>query len=74
MRPGWRAFAVSMAEIAKTFIWLTFLIHSALGPAEVQELERQFSRQPTEDILGWAWERFGTRAAIGTSFQGVGSL
>jgi len=45
---------------------------SALGPAEVQELERQFSSQPTEDILRWAWERFGTRAAIGTSFQGAG--
>jgi len=45
---------------------------SALGPAEVQELERQFSRQPTEEILRWAWERFGTRAAIGTSFQGAG--
>ena len=45
---------------------------SALGPAEVQELERQFSRQPTEEILRWAWERFGTRAAIRTSFQGAG--
>jgi phosphoadenosine phosphosulfate reductase len=48
------------------------LIHSVLGPVEVQELERQFGRQPTEEILGWAWERFGTRAAIGTSFQGAG--
>src|ERR1041384_8090894 len=45
---------------------------SALGPAEVKELERGFSRQPTEEILRWAWERFGTRAAIGTSFQGAG--
>src|SRR5689334_24336911 len=45
---------------------------SALGPVEVQELERQFGRQPTEEILRWAWGRFGTRAAIGTSFQGAG--
>src|SRR5215468_10573723 len=46
--------------------------HSGLGGTEVQELEREFGRQPTEEILRWAWERFGTRAAIGTSFQGAG--
>jgi phosphoadenosine phosphosulfate reductase len=45
---------------------------SALGSAEVQDLEREFGRQPTQEILRWAWERFGTRAAIGTSFQGAG--
>lgn len=26
----------------------------------------------TEEVLAWAWERFGNRAAIGTSFQGAG--
>jgi phosphoadenosine phosphosulfate reductase len=28
--------------------------------------------EPLEQVLGWAWERFGERAAIGTSFQGSG--
>jgi phosphoadenosine phosphosulfate reductase len=27
---------------------------------------------PLGEILGWAWERFGERAGIGTSFQGAG--
>ncbi len=43
-----------------------------LTPAEVRELDARFSQQPTEDILAWAWQRFGPRAAIGTSFQGAG--
>jgi phosphoadenosine phosphosulfate reductase len=43
-----------------------------LTPADVRSLDEQFSRQSTEAILAWAWERFGTRAAIGTSFQGAG--
>ncbi len=43
-----------------------------LTPAEVRELEAQFNHQPTEQILAWAWQRFGPRAAIGTSFQGAG--
>jgi phosphoadenosine phosphosulfate reductase len=43
-----------------------------LTPADVQSLEEQFNRQPTEEILAWAWERFRERAAIGTSFQGAG--
>jgi len=45
---------------------------SILSAAEVQELDQQFNRQPTEEVLRWAWERFGDRAAIGTSFQGAG--
>lgn len=28
--------------------------------------------QSTAGVLKWAWERFGSRAAIGTSFQGAG--
>jgi len=43
-----------------------------LTSEEVQSLDRQFNKLPTEDVLRWAWERFGTRAAIGTSFQGAG--
>ena len=41
------------------------------GP-EIQSLNERFADQPTEKILAWAWERFGARAAIGTSFQGAG--
>lgn len=43
-----------------------------LTAAEAQLLDRRFDGQSTEEILSWAWQRFGTRAAIGTSFQGAG--
>ncbi len=43
-----------------------------LTPAEVRALDASLAPQPTADILRWAWERFGPRAAIGTSFQGAG--
>lgn len=43
-----------------------------LTRAELTSLNEDFNRAPTEEILRWAWERFGTRAAIGTSFQGAG--
>lgn len=43
-----------------------------LTPADVRELDERFHRQRTEEILAWAWQRFGARAAIGTSFQGAG--
>src|SRR5579864_8119823 len=43
-----------------------------LSPAEVRLLNQHFNSCRTEDLLAWAWERFGTRAAIGTSFQGAG--
>jgi phosphoadenosine phosphosulfate reductase len=43
-----------------------------LTPAAVRLLDRDFSNKRTEEILAWAWQRFGTRAAIGTSFQGAG--
>ena len=39
---------------------------------EAAALDRKFSGQRSEEILAWAWERFGRRAAIGTSFQGSG--
>jgi phosphoadenosine phosphosulfate reductase len=43
-----------------------------LTPVDVKALEERFAGEPTEKILGWAWERFGVRAAVGTSFQGAG--
>jgi phosphoadenosine phosphosulfate reductase len=43
-----------------------------LTPEEVRELDRAFNELPTEKVLAWAWERYRTRAAIGTSFQGAG--
>jgi phosphoadenosine phosphosulfate reductase len=43
-----------------------------LEAGEVGELNRRLSTARTEEILGWAWERFGRRAAVGTSFQGAG--
>lgn len=43
-----------------------------ITPQEAKSLNEQFSRSSTEEILRWAWQRFGKRAAIGTSFQGAG--
>ena len=43
-----------------------------LTPREVAVLNAQFEQRSPEEILTWAWERFGPRAAIGTSFQGSG--
>jgi phosphoadenosine phosphosulfate reductase len=43
-----------------------------LTAEETRRLDEQFSQDSTENILGWAWDRFSTRAGIGTSFQGAG--
>jgi phosphoadenosine phosphosulfate reductase len=43
-----------------------------ISPEEVRCLADQFETATLEDVLRWCWERFGTRAAIGTSFQGAG--
>ena len=43
-----------------------------LAPADIQGLNDRFRNEPSEAMLTWAWETFGTRAAIGTSFQGAG--
>lgn len=45
---------------------------STPNTAEVRELDERFANARTEEILAWAWQRFETRAAIGTSFQGAG--
>jgi phosphoadenosine phosphosulfate reductase len=39
---------------------------------EVHDLALKFETAEVEDILAWAWDRFGPRAAIGTSYQGAG--
>jgi phosphoadenosine phosphosulfate reductase len=43
-----------------------------LTKSELQSLNERFDTGTTDEILRWAWERFGARAAIGTSFQGAG--
>lgn len=43
-----------------------------LAAEQVSELNARFSQAGTEEVLKWAWETFGPRAAIGTSFQGAG--
>jgi phosphoadenosine phosphosulfate reductase len=43
-----------------------------MTPEEVRALDQSFNELPTEEILAWAWARYGKRAAIGTSFQGAG--
>lgn len=43
-----------------------------MSPEEAKELDSRLSALPTPEVLRWAWERFGARAAIGTSFQGAG--
>ena len=43
-----------------------------ISPAEVHSLAVQFETAEVEDVLAWAWDRFGPRAAIGTSYQGAG--
>lgn len=42
------------------------------SPEEVSEWNVRFAEAPVEEILGWAWQQWGRRAAIGTSFQGAG--
>jgi len=44
----------------------------ALTPPNVRLLDERFNELTTEQVLTWVWERFGPRAAIGTSFQGAG--
>src|SRR2546425_468953 len=43
-----------------------------ISPDEVRTLAERFETSSLVEILTWAWERFGERAAIGTSFQGAG--
>lgn len=42
------------------------------NPAEVAALAAEFESASATEILQWAFEQFGSSAAIGTSFQGAG--
>jgi len=42
------------------------------NPAEVAALAEEFESASPREILRWAYEQFGSSAAIGTSFQGAG--
>jgi phosphoadenosine phosphosulfate reductase len=43
-----------------------------ISSEEIHSYSEEFETASLEEILRWTWERFGTRAAIGTSFQGAG--
>ncbi len=45
---------------------------SEISPDEVKRLAAEFESASLTDVLGWIWNKFGTRAAVGTSFQGAG--
>lgn len=49
-----------------------FAAGAPLTAASTRLLDERFKDLSTEQVLGWAWERFGKKAAIGTSFQGSG--
>jgi len=42
------------------------------NPDVIHRKAEEFEERSLDEILGWAWETYGTRAAIGTSFQGAG--
>lgn len=50
---------------------LTTLLNN-FDPAFVREKTAEFETSTPAEILSWAWETFGEKAAIGTSFQGGG--
>ncbi len=43
-----------------------------LDPEEIHRLSDEFETRPLTEILRWVWDRYGTQAQIGTSFQGAG--
>ena len=45
---------------------------SEINRDEVKRLAAAFEGAPLVEVLRWLWEKFGARAAIGTSFQGSG--
>jgi len=49
-----------------------YQIEDFLNSTEVEQLNQRFQNESTEQVLSWAWENLGTRAGIGTSFQGAG--
>jgi phosphoadenosine phosphosulfate reductase len=45
---------------------------SKFDPEEIRRKADELESASLREVLSWAWEKFGTRAAIGTSFQGAG--
>ncbi len=43
-----------------------------ISKEEVRDLAESFEDRTLDEVLQWTWDRFGARAAIGTSFQGAG--
>ncbi|HEY2343344.1 MAG TPA: phosphoadenosine phosphosulfate reductase family protein, partial [Chthoniobacteraceae bacterium] len=43
-----------------------------ISTEDIRALSDRFETTSLVEILQWAWDRFGNRAAIGTSFQGAG--
>lgn len=43
-----------------------------LNASHIRQLDGLFNHMTAEEILHWAWKRFGKKAAFGTSFQGAG--
>lgn len=41
-------------------------------PEEIRRKSAEFETAGLPEILEWCWEKFGERAAVGTSFQGAG--
>jgi len=48
------------------------ILKDEISPEEIRRLSDKFESLPLTEVLRWAWERFGARAAIGTSYQGAG--
>lgn len=46
--------------------------HSSDLELDIPALAREFESYSSKEILQWCWDRFGTKASIGTSFQGSG--
>ena len=62
---------VLVAPSAPVFFQMSLRIDE-LSSTEVKTLADEFETAPLQDVLAWAWGRFGSLAAIGTSFQGAG--
>lgn len=45
-----------------------------MNSEEVRLLSNHLEEMPLDELLGWCWQHFGARAAIGTSFQGAGLI
>lgn len=61
-----------IAEISNPPVSWKLQSEESLTPSYVRWLDEQFGQMTTEEVLAWAWKRFGARAAVGTSFQGAG--